>query len=83
VSSPKPCLGYPSRTAAIHALRVQGLNTREIADAIGIKKRTSSRWNVAPAARGKSRASACSLAERWSFRSMCSTRFLRTRRGAG
>jgi transcriptional regulator len=39
VSSPKPCLGYPSRTAAIHALRVQGLNTREIADAIGIKEK--------------------------------------------
>lgn len=36
MSNPKPTLGYPSRTAAIHALRAQGLSTRQIAEAIGI-----------------------------------------------
>lgn len=36
MAGPKPCLGYPSRTEAVHALRTQGLNTSEIASAIGI-----------------------------------------------
>ena len=27
----KPALGYPTRTEAVHALRKQGLTTREIA----------------------------------------------------
>ncbi len=36
MSSPKPCLGYPSRTAAIHDLRKLGWTTREIARRIGI-----------------------------------------------
>lgn len=31
-----PCLGYPSRTAAVLALRGEGLTTREIATRIGI-----------------------------------------------
>lgn len=39
MSSPKPCLGYPSRTAAIHALRKKGRNTREIALSIGITEK--------------------------------------------
>jgi len=39
VSSPKPCLGYPSRTAAIHALRKAGHSTRKIAHAIGISEK--------------------------------------------
>ncbi|MBO9380295.1 hypothetical protein GG804_26370 [Sphingomonas histidinilytica] len=40
MSSPKPCLGYPSRTDAIMAFRAQGRSTRDIADAIGITKST-------------------------------------------
>jgi len=36
----KPCLGYPSRTAAVHGLRANGLSTRQIADAIGIEDKT-------------------------------------------
>ena len=32
----KPALGYPTRTEAVHALRKQGLTTREIAQRIGI-----------------------------------------------
>lgn len=42
MSGPKPTLGYPTRTAAVHALRGQGLSTRQIADAIGIKVATVS-----------------------------------------
>jgi DNA-binding NarL/FixJ family response regulator len=37
MGAPKPCLGYPSRSAAIAALREQGLSDQEIADRIGIK----------------------------------------------
>ena len=33
----KPCLGYPSRTAAVIGLRAKGLTTAQIADAIGIE----------------------------------------------
>ena len=33
----KPCLGYPSRTAAVHAFRGQGMSTRQIATRIGIE----------------------------------------------
>ncbi|MFO6448637.1 hypothetical protein ACLBKU_15995 [Erythrobacter sp. NE805] len=36
----KPCLGYPSRTAAVLGLRQQGLTTRQIANAIGISTST-------------------------------------------
>ena len=32
----KPALGYPTRTEAVHALRKQGLTTREIAGRFGI-----------------------------------------------
>lgn len=35
-----PCLGYPSRTAAVLALRGQGLSTRDIAQRIGIEVKT-------------------------------------------
>lgn len=34
----KPCLGYPSRTAAIRALMRQGMDTAEIADKTGISR---------------------------------------------
>lgn len=34
-----PCLGYPSRTAAVIALRAQGIGTREIARQIGIPEK--------------------------------------------
>lgn len=36
----KPCLGYPSRTAAVVGLRQQGLTTGQIAQAIGINPKT-------------------------------------------
>lgn len=36
----KPTLGYPSRTAAVMALRGQGLQTSQIAEAIGIDGKT-------------------------------------------
>lgn len=36
MGAPKPCLGYPSRTAAIHGLRSLGMSTRQIASQIGI-----------------------------------------------
>ncbi len=35
-----PCLGYPSRTAAVIALRAEGLSTRQIAERIGIEVKT-------------------------------------------
>lgn len=37
MSAPKPTLGYPSRSAAVVALRRQGLTTSAIAAKIGIK----------------------------------------------
>lgn len=37
MSSPKPCLGYPSRTAAVAALQAQGLSNRQIAERIGVQ----------------------------------------------
>lgn len=40
MSSPKPTLGYPTRTAAIHGLRAESLDTRQIAIAIGIEPKT-------------------------------------------
>lgn len=40
MGAPKPCLGYPSRTAAVVGLRGNGLNTRQIAEAIGIAEKT-------------------------------------------
>lgn len=36
MSGPKPTLGYPSRTAAVIALRAQGLTQQAIATRIGI-----------------------------------------------
>lgn len=39
MSGPKPCLGYPSRTAAIQALRGAGLGTSAIAREIGISEK--------------------------------------------
>ncbi|WP_086733754.1 hypothetical protein [Erythrobacter colymbi] len=36
----KPCLGYPSRTAAVLGLRQQGLTTAQIGQAIGISSKT-------------------------------------------
>lgn len=36
MSAAKPTLGYPSRTAAVQALRAQGLDDRTIAERIGI-----------------------------------------------
>jgi transcriptional regulator with XRE-family HTH domain len=36
MGAPKPCLGYASRTAAVHGLRAQGLSSAQIACAIGI-----------------------------------------------
>lgn len=35
-----PCLGYPSRTAAVAALRAEGLPSREIARRIGVEVKT-------------------------------------------
>lgn len=42
MGGPKPCLGYPSRTAAVAGMRSQGLSTGEIANAIGISVSTVS-----------------------------------------
>jgi hypothetical protein len=39
MGAPKPCLGYPSRTQAVVALRKQGLTTAEIAERTGIDLR--------------------------------------------
>jgi|GEM_PF-1994155 len=36
MGAPKPCLGYPSRTAAIRALQAKGLDNGTIANRIGI-----------------------------------------------
>jgi hypothetical protein len=36
----KPCLGYPSRTAAVLGLRQLGFSTGQIASAIGINSKT-------------------------------------------
>lgn len=38
MGAPKPALGYPSRTAAVAALRQQGCGTAEIAARIGINE---------------------------------------------
>ncbi|KEZ00118.1 hypothetical protein AI27_12685 [Sphingomonas sp. BHC-A] len=40
MGSPKPALGYPSRTAAVVALRAQGMNTSQIGNALGIANKT-------------------------------------------
>lgn len=42
MGAPKPCFGYPSRTAAIHAFRGLGMSTRAIATKIGISESTVS-----------------------------------------
>lgn len=40
MGAPKPCLCYPSRTAAVIGLRGKGLTTTQIAKAIGIPEKT-------------------------------------------
>jgi DNA-binding NarL/FixJ family response regulator len=40
--SAQPCLGYPSRSAAVIGLRAEGLPDREIARRIGIEPKTVS-----------------------------------------
>lgn len=40
MGAPKPTLGYPSRTDAVHAMRAQGLDARAIGDRIGIPPET-------------------------------------------
>lgn len=40
MSSPKPALGYASRTDAVLALRAQGCSTRDIATRLGIQPKT-------------------------------------------
>lgn len=40
MAGPLPCLGYPTRTAAVIALRGEGLSTREIARRIGVEPKT-------------------------------------------
>ena len=40
MGGPKPTLGYPSRTAAVVALRQEGLDSQEIAHRIGISTAT-------------------------------------------
>lgn len=40
MGAPKPCLGYPSRTAAVIGLRGTGLTTSQIGRAIGIPDKT-------------------------------------------
>lgn len=42
MSGPKPCLGYPSRTAAVLALRDKGMTQLAIAEKIGIAPGTVS-----------------------------------------
>lgn len=37
MSAPKPILGYPSHSAAVVALRAEGLSTTEIAGRLGIR----------------------------------------------
>lgn len=40
MSGPVVTLGHPTRTAAVQALRVQGLTTKQIANRIGIETKT-------------------------------------------
>lgn len=40
MTSPTPTLGYPTRTAAVQALRAQGLSTSAIASRIGIETKS-------------------------------------------
>jgi hypothetical protein len=40
MGSPKPALGYPSRTAAVLALRADSVPTTEIAERLGIEAKT-------------------------------------------
>lgn len=42
MAAPKPCLGYPSRSAAVMALRAEGKSTKAIARLIGIPETTVS-----------------------------------------
>lgn len=56
--SAKSTLGYPSRTAAVHALRAQGLNTGMIARKIGIEPKTVTALE-ASAARTRDKLRAC------------------------
>lgn len=40
MAGPIACLGYPSRTSAVLALRAQGLSSRQIAARIGVEIKT-------------------------------------------
>lgn len=46
MGAPKPCFGFPSRTAAIAAFRAHGMSTQEIAIKIGISVSTVSALEV-------------------------------------
>jgi hypothetical protein len=52
MAGPKSCLGYPTRTDAILALRGQGLATRDIARRIGIEPKTVTALEASAARRG-------------------------------
>lgn len=47
-----PCLGYPTRTDAVIALRANGLTTHAIADRIGIEPKTVTALEASAARRG-------------------------------
>ncbi len=65
MAAPIPCLGYPSRTAAVAALRADGLTTNEIADKIGITPKIVQDLEYS-AARQRGISKTCAIAERTS-----------------
>lgn len=48
----KPTLGYASRTAAVQALRAQGMSTRQIAERVGIEEKTVAALECSSARQG-------------------------------
>lgn len=52
MAGPILCLGYPTRTDAVIALRSEGLSTREIAARIGIEPKTVTALEASGARRG-------------------------------
>lgn len=52
MAGPIPCLGYPTRTDAVIALRQHGLSTREIARRVGIEPKTVTALEASAARRG-------------------------------